>query len=254
MPLLLLSQTFWRIPPERISRLFTVLAQISLFFMVVRIHGQEGAFKVKSQTVKTRTLQGPAEQPWRCKPVKVSLGDPNAPWHGPTRWECGHVASKQQVFYTTVEQGVSSEIYHNVNNVYGMAKSRRDAGSVKYIGVFSEVLLSGSHACACLRIAYKTVETSTWPDSSFQAHMHSHTKSFSNADESWYFHAHIHVYLLTYTQLHECERACVCDEPCYLHAYIHTHLLTYTQLHECKRALYMHVYIQAYLFTQIHRG
>ncbi len=85
---------------------------------------------MQTHTVKTRTLQGPEEQPWRCKPTKI---------HGGTQWDCGHVGPRQEVFYTTVEQGVSSDIYHSINNVYGMAKSRADKGSIKYIGEFSEV-------------------------------------------------------------------------------------------------------------------
>jgi hypothetical protein len=49
------------------------------------------------------------------------------------------VGPRQEVFYTTVEQGVSSDVYHSINNVYGMAKSRADKGPFKYIGEFSEV-------------------------------------------------------------------------------------------------------------------
>ena len=93
------------------------------------------------QQVKTRNLKGPASQPWKCRPVKIQGN-----WHGHylhdttfLKWECEMTSSVQQVYQATVNYRPSSEMFIDVNNVFGVAKSRTSTGTVIFLGMFDKV-------------------------------------------------------------------------------------------------------------------
>ena len=93
------------------------------------------------QQTKTRNLKGPASQPWKCKPVKI-----RGNWHGHhlhdktfVNWECENTEVVQQVYEMTVHTRPSSEVYDNINNVFGRAKSMSTTGTVTFLGKFDKL-------------------------------------------------------------------------------------------------------------------
>ena len=90
---------------------------------------------------KTRNLKGPANQPWKCKPVKI-----RGAWHGHylhdktfINWECENTEVVQKVYEMTVITRPSSEVYDNINNVFGLAKSMSTTGTVAFLGKFNKL-------------------------------------------------------------------------------------------------------------------
>jgi len=94
-----------------------------------------------AQQVKTRNLKGPANQPWKCKPVKIR-GDHHGHYlHDKTfiNWECENTEVVQKVWEMVVHTRPSSEVYHDINNVFGVAKSMSTTGTVTYLGKFDKL-------------------------------------------------------------------------------------------------------------------
>lgn len=117
-------------------RLFRILVT---FTCVLSLCCAQGAFKAKTEQTRTRQLTGPASQPWKCKPFKIGTRGTGY-WYLHdttfTAWKCENVEAVQTVFEATIETRPSSEIIWDVNNVYGLAKSRTNTGSIKYLGTF----------------------------------------------------------------------------------------------------------------------
>ena len=109
--------------------------------------------RVKSEQTKTRQLTGPASQPWRCKPYKFDTKNTGYYFLHDTTftgWQCENVEPVQTVFETVVEARPSSEIYWDVNNVYGQVKSRQDSSNAKYLGTFLRPSGLADCEAACL--------------------------------------------------------------------------------------------------------
>lgn len=117
------------------------ICHVILLTALLALSNAQGTFRQQSVQTKTRSLKGPTQEPWRCKPKQVSPARAGAPWLGEliTMWECAYAEREQQVFVTEMEQGLSSEVFNGTNNIYGRAISRGDKASVKYIGRFGEV-------------------------------------------------------------------------------------------------------------------
>jgi hypothetical protein len=67
-------------------------------------------------------------------------------WHGHylhdktfINWECENTEVKQQVFEMTIHTRPSSEVYDNINNVFGLAKSMSSTGVVTFLGKFDKL-------------------------------------------------------------------------------------------------------------------
>lgn len=136
------------------------IRHVILLTALLALSNAQGTFRQQSVQTKTRSLKGPAQEPWRCKPKQVSPAKAGAPWLEEliTMWECAYAEREQQVFVTEMEQGLSSEIFNGTNNIYGRAISRGDKASVKYIGRFDEV----STPCLTNTVSWETQSRGMW--------------------------------------------------------------------------------------------